>query len=164
LFTSWSLGVGRGHNRENYIYIYIEKKIFFSRTSWPITIKLGINHSWVQGILNCSNKGPGPLQRADNKKKCKNGMGSFKNLLQNHWARLGHIYMKAFKKQIYWQCDLMAIKKSNVACVHRQNISQYDSGEWCGPWAYCFFFFFFFFTSVYKGNICKRSSQEPMGP
>jgi hypothetical protein len=23
-------------------------------------------------------------------------VGSFKNLLQNHWARIGHIYMKAF--------------------------------------------------------------------
>jgi hypothetical protein len=32
----------------------------------------------------------------------------------------------------------MAIKKSNVACVHRRNISQYDSGERCGPWASCF--------------------------
>jgi hypothetical protein len=34
--------------------------------------------------------------------------------------------MKAFKKEIYWQCDLMAMKKNNVACVHRRNISQYD--------------------------------------
>jgi hypothetical protein len=32
----------------------------------------------------------------------------------------------------------MAIKKRNVACVHRRNISQYDSGERCGPWASCF--------------------------
>jgi hypothetical protein len=31
----------------------------------------------------------------------------------------------------------MAIKKSNVACVQRRNISQYDSGERCGPWASC---------------------------
>jgi hypothetical protein len=45
--------------------------------------------------------------------------------------------MKAFKKEIYWQCDLMAIKKSNVACVHRRNISQYYSGERYGPWASC---------------------------
>jgi hypothetical protein len=43
------------------------------------------------------------------------------------------------KFQIYWQGDLMAIKKSNVACVHRRDISQYDSGERCGPWASCFF-------------------------
>jgi hypothetical protein len=61
------------------------RKIFFSRTSRPISIKLGINHLWVKGILNCSNKGPGPLQRGDNHKKCKNGVVSFKNLLlQNH--------------------------------------------------------------------------------
>jgi heme A synthase len=49
--------------------------------------------------------------------------------------------MKAFKNEIYWQCDLMAIKKSNVACVQWRNISQYDSGERCGPWASCFYHF-----------------------
>jgi hypothetical protein len=54
-----------------------------------------------------------------------------------HRARIGHIYMKALKKEIYWQYDLMAIKKSNVACIHRRNISQYDSGERCGPWVSC---------------------------
>jgi hypothetical protein len=32
----------------------------------------------------------------------------------------------------------MAKKKSNFACVQRRNISQYDSGERCGPWASCF--------------------------
>jgi hypothetical protein len=44
------------------------------------------------GILNCSNQGPGPLQRGDN---YKNGVGSFENLLKNHRARRAHIYMKA---------------------------------------------------------------------
>jgi hypothetical protein len=45
-------------------------------------MKLDKNHAWIKGILNCSNKGPGLLQRGDN---CKNGVGSFKNLLlQNH--------------------------------------------------------------------------------
>jgi hypothetical protein len=45
------------------------KKIFFSRTSRPISIKLGTNHPYVKGIQNCPNQGPGP----------------FKNLLlQNH--------------------------------------------------------------------------------
>jgi hypothetical protein len=53
-------------------YVY-NKKIFFSRTSRPISMKLGINHSWVKGILNCSNKGPGPLQRGDNDKYAKMG-------------------------------------------------------------------------------------------
>jgi hypothetical protein len=47
------------------------KKIFFSRTSKPISIKLGINHIWVKGILNYSNKGPGLLQRGDNLKNAK---------------------------------------------------------------------------------------------
>jgi hypothetical protein len=28
--------------------------------------------------------------------------------------------------------------KLNFACVYVQNISQYDSGERCGPWASCF--------------------------
>jgi hypothetical protein len=48
------------------------KKIF-SRTSRPISINLGINYPWVKGILNCSNKGPGPLQRGDNLKNAKMG-------------------------------------------------------------------------------------------
>jgi hypothetical protein len=61
-------------------YVYIEK-IFFSRTSRSSTIKLGINDPWVKETLNCSNKGLGLLQRGDNHK---NGVGSFKNLLQNH--------------------------------------------------------------------------------
>jgi hypothetical protein len=92
LFTSWSLGSGGATiGKTIYTCVYIEKKIF-SRTTRPFSVKLGINHPWVQGILNCSDKGAGPLQRGDN---CKNGMGSFRNLLQNHWVRIGHVYMKA---------------------------------------------------------------------
>jgi hypothetical protein len=53
----------------------ILKKIFFSRTSRPITIKLGINDPWVKETQNCSNKGPGPLQRGYNHK---NGWGHLK--------------------------------------------------------------------------------------
>jgi hypothetical protein len=46
----------------------------------------------VKRILNCSNKEPGPLQRGGN---YKNGVESFKNLLQNHWAKIGDIYAEA---------------------------------------------------------------------
>jgi hypothetical protein len=56
-------------------------KILFSRharTSRPISIKLGINHPWVKGMLNCSNEGPGPLQRGDNYKNAKMGRGHLK--------------------------------------------------------------------------------------
>jgi hypothetical protein len=41
--------------------MFILKKKIFSITSRPILIKLGINHPWVNGFLNCSNKGPGPI-------------------------------------------------------------------------------------------------------
>jgi hypothetical protein len=54
------------------------KNIFFSRTSRSISIKLDTNHSWIKGILNCSNKGPGPLQRGDNHKNTKMGRGHLK--------------------------------------------------------------------------------------
>jgi hypothetical protein len=42
----------------------------------------------VKGIQVCSIKRPGPLQRGDYHKKCKNGVGSFENLiLQNFEAK-----------------------------------------------------------------------------
>jgi hypothetical protein len=57
--------------------MFILKKKFFSRTSRPITIKLGINHPWVQGFLNCSKKGSDP-QRGDNYKNAKIGWVNLK--------------------------------------------------------------------------------------
>ena len=39
---------------------------------------LNTNHAWVKGILNCSNKGPDPLQRGDNYKIAKMGWGHLK--------------------------------------------------------------------------------------
>jgi hypothetical protein len=51
--------------------MFILKKIFFSRTSSPIAIKHVIYHPWIKGILNCSNKGPGPVQRGNNHKNAK---------------------------------------------------------------------------------------------
>ena len=73
--------------------VYIEK--IFSRTSRPILIKLRINHPWVKGNPNCSNKRPGPIQRGDNYKNAKMGWFHLK-IFPNHWARIGHTYMKAF--------------------------------------------------------------------
>jgi hypothetical protein len=52
--------------------------MFFFRTGSPISIELGINHSWVNGILDCSNKESGPLQRGDNLKNAKIGLGYLK--------------------------------------------------------------------------------------
>jgi hypothetical protein len=53
-------------------------KIFFSRTSRPISIRIGTNHPWVKGILNGSNKGPGPLQRGEHYKNAKMKWGHLK--------------------------------------------------------------------------------------
>ena len=41
-------------------------KIFFSRTTEPISTKLGTKHPWVKGIQVCSNEGPRPFPRGDN--------------------------------------------------------------------------------------------------
>jgi hypothetical protein len=41
-------------------------------------MKLVINHSWTMEILNCSNKGSGPLQRGDNYKNMEIGWGHLK--------------------------------------------------------------------------------------
>jgi hypothetical protein len=67
------------------IFTYVDIEKISSRTSTPISIKLGANHPWVKGILNFTNKGPGPLQRENNKKKCKNFARSLKKFyLEKH--------------------------------------------------------------------------------
>jgi hypothetical protein len=53
-------------------------KIFFFRTSWPNSTKLGTNYPWVKGSQVYSIKGPGPLQRGDNHKNVKMGLGHLK--------------------------------------------------------------------------------------
>jgi hypothetical protein len=45
-------GATRGKTIFSYVYI---EKIFFSRTSMPISMKLGINYPWVKRILNDKN-------------------------------------------------------------------------------------------------------------
>ena len=37
-----------------------------SRTTWPISTKLGTMHPWVRGIQFCSNEGPRTFPRGDN--------------------------------------------------------------------------------------------------
>jgi hypothetical protein len=102
-FKSWSPGVVRDHNAENHIHFCLyRKKTIFSRTSRPISIKLGTNHPLVKGILNCTTKGSGPLQRGDNHKNAKIWRVPWKKFfLQNHWAKIAHIYMKGFWDSAY---------------------------------------------------------------
>jgi hypothetical protein len=71
--------------------VFILKNKSPEACSRPISIKHGTNHPWVKGFQNCTNKGPVPLQRGDNHKKCKNLVRSLKNfLLENHSARIRH--------------------------------------------------------------------------
>ena len=58
----------RGDNSEIVNIHWKLLKIFFSRTSGPISTKLGTEHSWVKGIQVCSSQGPCPSPRGDNSK------------------------------------------------------------------------------------------------
>jgi hypothetical protein len=62
----------RGDNSKR-VKIHWKCLKIFSRTSRPISIKLSTNQRWVKKTLNCSNEGPGPLQRGDNHKSAKMG-------------------------------------------------------------------------------------------
>ena len=44
---------------------------FFSRTTRPISTKLGTKHPWMDGIKVCLNEGPRPSPRGDNSKNVK---------------------------------------------------------------------------------------------
>ena len=56
----------RGDNYEIVKIHWRNLKIFFSRTTEPISTKLGTKHPWVKGIQVCSNEGPRPFTRGDN--------------------------------------------------------------------------------------------------
>jgi hypothetical protein len=66
--------------------MFILKKKSILQNHTPISIKLSANHLWVKGILNCTNKGPCPLQRGDNHKNAKILRGHLKKffLEKNH--------------------------------------------------------------------------------
>jgi hypothetical protein len=57
-----------------------------TRTSRPVSVKLGTKHPWVKGIQSCSIKGQVLFKGKIT--------ATFKNL-KNYWARKAQIYMKA---------------------------------------------------------------------
>jgi hypothetical protein len=63
---------GDGSERVKMHWIFF-LKILFSRTSWPNSIKLGTNWSWVKETQVYSNKEPRSLQRGNNYKNVKWG-------------------------------------------------------------------------------------------
>jgi hypothetical protein len=60
-----------GDNHKNVKMGWGHLKIFFSRTTGPILIRLGINHPWGKGIQVCSNEGGCPSRRGSNSKRIK---------------------------------------------------------------------------------------------
>ena len=62
------------------VHLSVNVYIFnvFSKTTDQILNRFGTNHHWVKEILNCSNKGPGLLQRGDNHKNAKMGWDHWK--------------------------------------------------------------------------------------
>ena len=56
----------RGDNNKRVKTYWQILKIFFSRTTLPISTKLGTKYSWVKGIQVYSNEGPRPFPRGDN--------------------------------------------------------------------------------------------------
>jgi hypothetical protein len=60
------------------------KRVVFSRTSWPFSIKLGTIYPWVEEIQICSNKGLGPIQRGENHKNVKIGWVHLKIFSTNY--------------------------------------------------------------------------------
>jgi hypothetical protein len=59
------------------------RKIFFSRTGKPISIKFGTNHPWVKRIKDYSKEGLCSFPRRDNLRNAKIGWDHFKNFSRN---------------------------------------------------------------------------------
>jgi hypothetical protein len=57
--------------------------------------KLGTNYLWVKGIQVCSKKGPDSLQRGDNYKNIKMGLGHLKIFFRTMKPEKLKFYMKA---------------------------------------------------------------------
>jgi hypothetical protein len=59
IFPKWSFGTYRflAHLSWRVKILWKYLKIFFSRTRWPNSMKLGTIYLWVKGIQVCSNKG-----------------------------------------------------------------------------------------------------------
>ena len=83
---------------------YIDKilKIFFSRTTVPISSKFGTKHYWVKGIQVCWKEGPRPIPRGDNYKLgkiCWQNLKIFSRTIVPNLIKLGtkHPWVKGIK-------------------------------------------------------------------
>ena len=124
-------------------------KIFFSRTTEPISTKLGTKHPWMKGIQICSNEGPCFFSRGDNYKMVKIHWRNLKIFFS--WTtepistKLGTKYPRV--RGIQDSSNEKTIDSHKVNNVIFSSLNQryvywfelFFSGERCGPWASCYF-------------------------
>ena len=95
--NEWPCPFPRGDNKEIAKIHWQTLKIFFLRTTGPISTKLGTKHSWVMGIQVCSNGRPRPFPRGDKVKIHWESQGQFQpNLAESiiGWRGFKFIQMK----------------------------------------------------------------------
>ena len=78
----------RGDNKETAKIHWKNLKIFSFITTGTISTKLGTKHPWVTGIQVCSNGGPHPFPRGDDKKIAKIHWQTWSNVWKPIWAVL----------------------------------------------------------------------------
>ena len=94
-------------------------KIFFFRTTGPISTKSGAKHLWVKGIHVCSNEGPYFFPTGDYYEISKKYWRNFKNLLrQNHRVNFNklstkHLWWRKFKFPRGNNCKIVIIHWQN---------------------------------------------------
>jgi hypothetical protein len=90
----WLPSLRRDNSKRGKIYKkYL--KIFSSRTTGPISTRLGTNYPWGEDIQVCSNEGRHHPLRGDNSKRVKTHKKIYENLLQNHRANFNQTWHKS---------------------------------------------------------------------
>ena len=85
----------RGDNSQIVKLYWKYFKIFFSRTTGPISTKHGTKHPWMKGIHVYSNEGSRHSPMGDNSKNIKLYWKYFKSFLQNHRVNFIKTWHKA---------------------------------------------------------------------
>ena len=120
-----------------YLHVLILKNQFFSRTIRSISIKLGTNHPWVNGNLNCSNKWPVPFQ-------CENWSGHLKLFfstttepeeLKCIWKLFDIMQFQDCSNHSPWRLGGATIGKTICPCVYifkkssTESVDQFESNS-----------------------------------
>ena len=96
----------RGDNKELAKIHWQTLKIYFLRTTGPISTKLGTMHPWVKGNQVCSNEGSLPFLRGDNNEIAKTHWRTLKILFSRTiWlilTKLGTKHSWVKEIQDYW--------------------------------------------------------------